>query len=263
MLGVSAAVLFAGVLGAWVWLSFLTNLSIEGPIDTASEIPYTVTSAGDRRYESQTEFYEVSLQYPNATPLRQTAGPAADARAIQRMESWLGAHIQGFISNGDFENLTQEDKDIIGFSAGRKYALDISYDLYTSAKTISYVYTVYVDTLGAHPNAYFYTVMFDKKTGKELTLGDIFEGEWLPYVAAESKRQITERLAEAYGGAQYVTLFEEGLAPQEGNFLNAYLDGEDVVILFDPYQVAAYAAGAQMVRIPIATVRGFLKAQYH
>lgn len=262
MAGIVAAVIVALLLGAWAWLSTSTDVRIGGSSDTSGEISYTLTPTGDRRYETSTEWYVISVQYPNQTPLKQTAGPAAEVRAMQRMESWLSSQIDGFVQGGNFEQLTQEDKDIIGFSAGRRYALDISYDMYRSPHTVSYVYTVYTDTLGAHPNGYFYTVVFDTETGAELTLGDILEGEWLPYVADQSRRQIVNRLAEAYGGAERVVLFEEGLAPREGNFLNAYLDGEDIVILFDPYQVAAYAAGSQEVRISRSEVRDFLRAEY-
>lgn len=226
--------------------------------ESISVLEHRVTETGDRRHATSTDFYDIEATYPNGVPLE---GEMA-ASAMFRMETWVKDTVEGFIKDGDFENLTEEDKEIIGFNVDRKYALDISFKRFESPYTVSYVYTVYTDTLGAHPNGYFYTFLFDVRTGAVVTLGDILQGDWLTYVSAQAKEQITAHIAEMMGGEGEVTLFEEGLAPREGNFLSAYLDGNDIVILFDPYQVAAYAAGPQEVRIKRTDMGEMLKTEY-
>lgn len=266
-IGVGVAVAAALALGAWVWgSSVLMTLTGSAPGTSAtSGLSYEVTPEGSRQIRQSTEFYDIAVKYPDHTTLAlsSSAGPTAEAAALAAMEGWATQQVLGFIAMGDFANLTEEDKEMIGFNAGRKYTLDIDYTEYQSPQTVSYVFTAHIDTLGAHPNGYFKTFMFDKRTGKELTLGDIFEGDWLSYVSAESEAQVRAHIAEmtASAGAD-VSLFEEGLAPREGNFLSAYMDGGDIVILFDPYQVAAYAAGPQEVRIPRASVATMLRAEY-
>jgi hypothetical protein len=255
-IGIAAALVLAGV-AAWVLYSS-ANLPWQAKKEPASVLEHTVTPSGDRVHERSSEFFDIRAQYPDKTDLPR--GLSDDATLA--METWLRTTVDGFIAEGNFDELTEEDKEIIGFASGRKYALDITYKKFESPRTVSYVYTVYTDTLGAHPNGYFYIFMFDTRTGARLTLGDILEGDWLAYVSAESKAQITAHLREMMGGEGEASLFEEGLLPREGNFLNAYIDTDAIVILFDPYQVAAYAAGPQEVRIPLSKVRGMLRADY-
>ena len=53
-----------------------------------------------------------------------------------------------------------------------------------------------------------------------------------------------------------------GTTPEEVSFENFYFDGNDLVILFAPYQVAAYAAGPQTLRIPLSELASILKPEY-
>lgn len=258
LIGTGVAIAVALSLATWIWMSSALTTALPSGAVTSSGLSYEVTPSGERQHSQSTEFYDISVSYPDRTALAlsSSAGPTAEARAVAAMESWINQQVIGFIMMGDFANLTEEDKEIIGFNDGRKYTLDIAYDEYQSPQVVSYVYTVYTDTLGAHPNSYYRTFMFDKRTGQELTLGDILEGDWLAFVSAESESQIRAYLAAITASEEAdIQLFEEGLAPEEGNFLNAYMDGSDIVILFDPYQVAAYAAGPQEVRIPISQLR--------
>lgn len=252
------AVLAMLCIAAWALYSSGTRLPWQKEAKEVYVLEHTVTDSGDRVHEQSSEFFDITARYPDKTALSRDLS----ADATFAMETWVRDTVAGFIAEGNFDKMTDEDKQIIGFASGRKYALDISYKEFESPQTASYVYTVYTDTLGAHPNGYFHTFMFDTRTGTRLTLGDILEGDWLTYVAAESKAQITTHLREMMGGGGEVVLFEEGLLPREGNFLNAYLDGSDIVILFDPYQVAAYAAGPQTVRIPLTQVSEMLKQEY-
>lgn len=260
-IAIGVAVVIAGALGVWVWLSSATNFRFDGSQTTSGELSYDIAPTGDRSYVESTEFYDIKASYPDTTPLGQTVGKGADSAAVNAMESWISGQVRGFISMGDFDNLTEEDKQMIGFASGRKYTLEISYDRYESPETVSYVYSTYEDTFGAHPNGYFKTFVFDKRTGAEITLGDMLGGDWLERVSTISRQQIVAHLTEESGG-EAPTLFEEGLAPEEGNFLNAYLDGNEIVILFDRYQVVAYAAGPQEVRIDRKDVADILKSEY-
>ena len=151
-----------------------------------------------------------------------------------------------------------------GITADRYYALALEYQAVMSSTTVSYAYQVYADTLGAHPNLYYKTFVFDQN-GNQLGLKDVLSNNpnWLEElsllvsqdVTAQLKARLAESIPQGDEGPDVTdSLFTEGLAAQEENFKNFVVDGDELVILIPPYQVAAYAAGAFEVRIPLSEV---------
>jgi hypothetical protein len=100
------------------------------------------------------------------------------------------------------------------------------------------------------------TFVFDKE-GNKLNISEVVgeAPETLPSIAAQSKSAILAELHKRMGIDAVDTLFEEGVAPKVENFSSFVVDGADLVVLFPPYQVAAYAAGTFEVRIPLQALR--------
>ena len=105
-----------------------------------------------------------------------------------------------------------------------------------SAKLILSQYTG-----GAHPMTIFSGVNYDRATGKQLLQDDVFKmiGKTVEEVSAEATAKLKAKLGD--------TMFEEGANTNPENFSSFIISADEVTFIFQPYQVAAYAAGPQEV----------------
>lgn len=94
---------------------------------------------------------------------------------------------------------------------------------------------------GAHPNSLFSGLNFDRASGRQLLQGDAFKmiGLTAQQVSVAATAQLKERLGD--------TMFEEGANSNPENFSSFIISADKVTFIFQPYQVAAYAAGPQEV----------------
>lgn len=207
-------------------------------------------------YTEHAKYYDIVAAYATSTPLT----GAKDAAARSLMYGFVRDTINEFRANGNFENLTAEDIRMMGFDQGRKETLQISYRVTLAPKTVSYVFTIYEDTLGAHGNSYFRTFTFDLTTGRALALADLFlpQAAYLDRLSSLSRAGLPAVIGE-FADTAYI---QRGTAPQAENFEDFYLEKGTFVLLFEPYQVAPYAAGSQMLRIPRSELSSILKPEY-
>jgi hypothetical protein len=214
------------------------------------------TPSGDYQYSEEAPYYTIVATYPGKT----TLSGNADAKVRLAIEQALADRIAEFKRNGNFESLTQEDVSIQGLGPDRKYSLALEYKTTEGGSYVSYVYTIYEDTLGAHPNVYYLTLTFNK-SGEVIMLSDLFtkDSNYLERIAASARAQIVTELARRLSADPAGSFFEEGVAPTASNFQNFSLEGETLVVLFPPYQVAAYALGAFQARIPLSELSEVLE----
>lgn len=206
-------------------------------------------------YIEHADYYDIEATYPTETAL----GERASEAAVSLMQEWVIGTISQFKKDGNFDNLTAEDITMMGFDQGRKQSLKITYTKASSPRTTSYTFTLYADTMGAHPNGSFKTFTFDTSTGAALALADLFIPS-APYLA-ELSTIARAKLPEIIGQGANDQMIA-GTAPEAENFANFSLDGPTLVILFPPYAVASYAAGPQTLPIPLADLSGILKPDY-
>ncbi len=203
----------------------------------------------DYEFVEDGKYYTVKATYPAETGLKESA----DRKARLAIEQSLAARIAEFKSNSGVETLTDEDAAFQGLGEDRKYALDLSYQTYSAPEYVSYLYTVYEDTGGAHPNTYFMSFVFDE-SGERVGLEELFPNNpnWLEELSLlVSNGVVAQYRARAEVEDTTGLLFEEGLAPKVENFSNFVIDGDTLAIFIPPYQVAAYAAGTFEVQIPL------------
>jgi hypothetical protein len=222
----------------------------------------TATSTGDFEYMEQAPGYTIDVVYPSSTGL----AADADLRARTAMEAGLADTIQVF-KNDAAQMLTSEEIARLA-EAGREYAFSMTYKAYRGQGTVSYKFDVYQDTGGAHPNGFFKTFVFDS-SGRAILLGDLFvststnsRADWINQLSGAASVQVRNELGRRMEQEPGDAFFDEGTAPKEENFQDFIIDGNDLVILFPPYQVAAYAAGTFEARIPFETLKGILKPEY-
>ena len=207
-------------------------------------------------YVEHAQYYDIAANYASSTPL----ASGANTTAIAQMKQFVSGTIAQFKADGNFANLTAADVKTLGLDQGRKETLEIKYLMASSARTISYIFTVYEDTLGAHGNTFFRTFVFDKTTGAELSLGDLFV-PGSDYLAALS--QIARaKLPGNLGSGLDAQMLAAGTAPDAKNFGRFFMDNENIVILFDPYQVAPYSAGPQTLYIRVSELGDMIRPEY-
>lgn len=250
---------FIGIASIAILLLALAAYALLHPL--AAKAPGALDTSGlpAGSYAEHTQYFDISAHYATSTPIT-SVSTAADAGAVAAMKNFVGATITQFKTDGNFANLTPEDIKIMGFDTGRKETLDIVYLLASSKRTVSYIFTIYEDTLGAHGNTFFHTFTFDSRTGAPLTLSDLF----LPETAYLDKLTAVSRAAlpAVIGVGADNGMMANGTTPDEKNFQNFFFDNTDFVILFDPYAVAPYAAGPQTLRIPTSQLSNILKPEY-
>ena|SRR3989344_437667 len=207
-------------------------------------------------YSEHADYYDIATNYATSTPL---AGEA-NAAAIALMQDFVSDTITQFKSDGDFANLTAQDIKMMGYDQGRKQQLQILYLIAPSGRTISYIFTIYTDTLGAHGNTFFKTFTFDKASGAALDLVDIFTSEstYLNTLSQISRAKLPVTIGDGFD----MTFIADGTTPKEENFANFFFDTSDLVFVFPPYQVAPYSAGPQTLRIPLSDLSSILKPEY-
>ena len=239
------------VLGGVVW--YMMQVPAPSPF-TATPEPATAVSEPAKVAE-EAPYYTVDALYPTGTTLAATASSKADTQAVNTMKAFVEGEIAQFKKDGNFPSLTAEDIQMLGLGE-RKYAIGIEYKTYESSATLSYVYQIYVDTGGAHPNTYYHTFTFDKKTGAKLELSDVFVAN-APYLQTLSDTsraalpQMIAKMSSVTTSEVDIEYIQSGTKPEKEAFQTFYFEGKNLVLLFPPYQVGPYVLG--MITLPVPT----------
>ncbi|MDP2593962.1 MAG: RsiV family protein [bacterium] len=203
----------------------------------------TGASAIANPYVERTQYYDIAANYPTTTPLSAQASKAA----AEAMQGWVIDTVSQFKNDG-------------ASNQGRKLSLQIIYLIASSPHTVSYIFTTSEDMGGAHPNSFFKTFTFNMTTGKQLALGELF-APGADYLGTLS-RIARAKLPEIIGQYADQKMIADDTTPDAKNFQNFFIDNATLNILFDPYAVAAYAAGPQTLQIPLADLASILGGEH-
>lgn len=118
---------------------------------------------------------------------------------------------------------------------------------------LKFIFSGYTDG-AAHPFHYSLTLNYDLEHGRKLSLEDLFVGEsgYLTTISSFCIAELSRRNIGFYGG------FEQGAEPVEENYRNWNLTHDGILITFDEYQVAPYAAGPQTVVVPYSELKSLI-----
>ena len=211
-------------------------------------------------YVENGNYYDIIANYTSTTTLRGKVGVAADAAAVALMKDFISDTINQFKTEGNFDNLTPENIAAMGFDKGRKGHLRITYLVAAPARMVSYIFTIYTDTLGTQRTTSYKTFTFDTETGTPLSLTDVFS----PGTHYLEKLSVLSRakLSVAIGKKSDTNSIERGTTPEGKNFENFYLDGTSLDLLNPPYQVPPNSAGPQALNVPLSELSSILKPIY-
>ncbi len=102
----------------------------------------------------------------------------------------------------------------------------------------------------AHPYHYRRVLNYDLGTGKALALKELFKPntDYLKIFAKYANKKLNTTLQEKW-------MIADGTAPKPQNYKNWNPQADGLLITFDEYQVAPYAAGTQEVEIPYSELK--------
>ena len=218
------------------------------------------TNVLEGSYVEHAQYYDIATNHATSTPLLSSVSAVADVQAVALMQKFVSDTITQFKIDGNFANLTPKDVQMMGFDQDRKEELQIVYLVSSSPRTVSYIYTIYMDTLGAHGNTFFQTFTFDTTSGASLSLADIFipGSDYLSKLSQVAR----EKLPSVIGDTADMKFIENGTTPEEKKFSAFFIDNQNLIILFAPYAIAPYSSGPQTLQIPLADLTSILKPEY-
>jgi uncharacterized protein (UPF0333 family) len=172
------------------------------------------------------------LRYPQVTGL-------ASKTAEQKINAAFLKHIQGSYK-AYLEMLKEEQKD---HTKHFPYQYDVSYKVqYASSNQLSLLFYDYEYTGGAHGMTAVTSLNFDAKTGKQYNLTDM--------VNTKSKVLKVQKYAYQVLHKQYPDFVQKVSDVAINKNTQFYYTKGGIYLLFQEYDVAPYAAGNPVVKIP-------------
>lgn len=121
---------------------------------------------------------------------------------------------------------------------------------------LNYIIFNEVYTGGAHPNSYYTALNFDKATGKEIVLQDIFKDDYETRLTQE----LVVALAAHFKVEPVTEVVVRGYLINDFYISNNYIVGkEKITFIYNRYDIAPYAAGEIMLDIDYNRIKDILK----
>ena len=215
---------------------------------------FTNTQIADREIKEtiKPKRGEISAEYPELSGGTNAAGFNAAAKAA------VMKAIATF--RKDLTTLTADDIKVMNANGMGSY-IDIGYNVeYADDDLISVNFGDDYFMGGAHPSHDTFTINYDLKNGKLLSLADLFKpgSKYLSTIATYSVADLKARKDPDSGeslGFLSDDVFADGAKPTVANYHNWNLTKKGLLITFIQYQVASYAEGPQTVIVPYATLK--------
>jgi hypothetical protein len=199
--------------------------------------------------ESKKPRYSVKVEYPQ---VEGSSDPRIE-KFNRHILALVSKQINTFKGEAVEAGIGLPDSDV-----GSGLQIDYEVTLATS-KLISITFTASPYMAGAaHPNHYALVVNYDLAAGKPIVLADMFRpnSDFLRAISSYCIAQLKKRLGE-FSDPDWIN---GGASAKPENYTNWNITRNGILITFDPYQVAAYAVGAQTVVVPYEVLRGLLAA---
>ncbi len=257
----------AGLAARWAWSSRQTLISllpfprlsataeadlapVSTTLATSTETPPTLTphpplviAAQETSEESKSPRYIIQASWP---VLDWGGDPRVEA-FNQAIETRVRGEIQAFK-----ENLLQLSDDPALNELSSSLQIGYTTQNYDRGVLSVLLRISFYSAGAAHPGSYFLAVNYDLREGKELVLADLFQpgADYLASISSACLEDLNDR---------GVLGWEEGALPVEENYRTWNVTPDGLLITFDEYQVAPYAAGPQSVIIPYETLSEFIR----
>ncbi len=231
------------ILAIWGW----QFLKPETP--RSQEAVLKTPEVKELKIEEETPQYKINVSYPEFHNLGDAPREEAANRAIKvKIDQSITA-------------LKDASREAMDISPEIKSEVQIDYEVVNinpQVASIKLRESTYVEG-AAHPLGIYWPFNYSFKDNREIALADLFKPgtNYLGELSRLSKESLKSQLGDYY--TQEVVEF--GTAPVSENFSTFFLEKNKLVIVFNVYSVAAYAAGAQTVEIPYEKLGGFINPE--
>ncbi len=151
----------------------------------------------------------------------------------------------------------KKEMDDFGPLTNQVYTMLIHYDTYAYKNYVTYVFTIFLDTAGAHPNTYIKSITFDKEKQQIVTIDSLVRQypNLLKQLSTLSLEELkhSEKFKEQ-GYQDIIGMLEDGTKPIAKNFRNFAFTEKGLLLFFENYQVAPYFYGSFQVNIPYSSL---------
>jgi hypothetical protein len=197
--------------------------------------------------------YTIEVEYPQIDGDARFEGFNHEARSL------ISKDVAAFKSG---ENETESDGASDLPAETQNSSLEAGYDFrYATDDLISLEWSEGTYEAGAaHGNQLTQVLNYDVKKGKKIALADLFidKSKYLTAIANYCMKELKERSKKEDSmifGDQIAT----GAGPRADNYRAWSITKKGLWITFDPYVVAAYAAGPQYVLVPYSALKDIIR----
>lgn len=232
--------LIAVVAGGAIAL-YVAKKHVPPPAPAAPAQPAAVSPAAEVQKEHIAENgkgYTISVDYP-------------------RTES---ASVSKYMSDFALKQIDEFKSDVAWLSdptipeTNETTSLETTYTKTASSTVTTYVFSSTSYTGGAHDLTTTATFSFNNTSGELLTLKNMFTDE-SQGLNALSKYVVAELKKRNISDDKWIA---DGAGPTEDNYQSFAFTDTGLEVFFDPYDVAAYAAGPQTVTVPYSVLSAVL-----
>lgn len=154
-----------------------------------------------------------------------------------------------------FDSLAQENSSNV--TMGNKSLFNNQWEeKYNKNEFLSFINEQYTYLGGAHGTTVWYPLNADAASGKLLSLEDLFEDKGYK----ETLNRLINELVEQ-NPDEYADLWEKPEI-RDSSQTDFYINGSDLVIFFQPYELSYYARGFVEFPIKLEELSGYLKEEY-
>lgn len=188
----------------------------------------TYTNNNENKIElSYKDDYKIKVYYPDTKYLK--------------LDNTIDKKIGEIVS--EFKNELTLNQVIPNFVSD----LIITYDKYSYKDYLSYVFFIEYFTGGAHPNHEIWTITYDTKSDKIITIDDLINNNsnLLTKLSEYTRNELLHN-----PGITDVQMLIDGTKPEKDNFSNFAFSDDGYLVFFQYYQVAPYSSGSFVVKVP-------------
>jgi hypothetical protein len=202
------------------------------------------------------KFYAIDAEYP------QIEGDARFEKFNREARGLITKDVAAFKA-GQTSEESETGSDNVLADEARTSTLDVGYEIrYATDDLISVEFSEGTYEAGAaHGNGNTTVLNYDVKNGKKLALADLFNpnSKYLSVISAYCIKDLRDRSKKDKDAMLDEEMMKSGASPRADNYHAVAITKKGLWVTFDPYQVAAYAAGPQYVLVPYSALKDIIK----
>ena len=203
-----------------------------------------------KNIKSSDEYIDIDIKIPvisgmKDTDIQKNINTRLEKEAVSfKEETEKNAH-------EDMKNAKDQGMEFRKFGAYSQYTLSYNKNGYLSLVVDYYSYTG-----GAHGMTNKVAYNYDLKTGKEIALADIFKKEF------SYKKYMNKEITSQMKNSKDIFFYDDGGFKTIADKQPYYISDGNIVIYFQLYEIAPYAAGFPEFRIPFSSVQDNMKIEF-